>query len=112
MAARTGEQSIIGFFPAWPKDWDAAFTLLARGAFVVTSSQQPGKVEFVELLSQAGEQCQSHNPWGEREVTMYHNGKKSENLSGALLKFDTRKGEDILVVPGDMRPAKLKRTML
>src|SRR6266487_1912934 len=31
-----GEDPVIEFFPAWPKEWDARFKLLARGGFLVT----------------------------------------------------------------------------
>lgn len=33
-------QEQVKFFALWPKDWDAAFTLLARGGFLISSAQQ------------------------------------------------------------------------
>jgi hypothetical protein len=105
------EPPIIRLFPGWPKDWEAAFTLLARGAFLVTSSIRGGTVEFVELESQAGAECRLRNPWGEFEVTLYRDGARSESLRGALLQFATRKGERIVVVRRGDEPQSYRRTV-
>ena len=56
-------EPVIRVFPAWPKEWDAAFTLLARGAFLVGSSMKAGKIESVRIESQAGGECRLRNPW-------------------------------------------------
>jgi len=98
----------IRIFNDWPKDWDAAFTLLARGAFLVSSSMEKGQVEFVEIRSNAGQACHLQNPWSEKAVTLYRNGKKAEDLSGSLLTFPTAKGETIVVVPWGSTPARKK----
>ena len=92
-----GEPPVIRLFPAWPKDWDAEYSLLARGAFLVKASIAAGTIQHVELMSQAGESCRLRNPWGEREVTLTRNGRKAETLKGSLLSFSTRKGEKISV---------------
>src|SRR6516165_12261454 len=39
-----GEDPVLHVFPAWPKDWNARFRLLARGAFLVSSAIEDGKV--------------------------------------------------------------------
>ncbi len=80
------------------KNWDCEFELLAPGAFVVTSAQENGKIQFVKLHSKAGSECKLENPWDEEQVTLYRNGKKSENENGSLLKFNTTKDEDIIIV--------------
>lgn len=90
--------SVLSVFNRWPQDWDAAFTLLARGAFVVSSAHLNGGIPLVEIKSQAGSQCALKNPWPDEAVMLYRDGKKSENLSGQLLKFKTAKGEDIIIV--------------
>ncbi|HEX8038276.1 MAG TPA: DUF5703 domain-containing protein [Chryseosolibacter sp.] len=41
--AAPGGNPVIRVFPAWPQSWDAQFTLLCRGALLVTSSLQRGK---------------------------------------------------------------------
>lgn len=103
-----GKAPIIHVFPAWPKEWDAQYTLLARGAFLVTASMRGGTVEFVELLSQAGSKCRLRNPWGQTGVVLYRNGRKSEGMTGSLLRFNTARGESIVVVRGGTTPEKYK----
>lgn len=78
----------------------------------MTSSMQKGEIGFVELKSKAGEKCLLRNPWGETEVSLFRNGKKKEQLSGSLLQFDTKKEETIVVVPANVSPDQLKRTVL
>jgi hypothetical protein len=106
------EDPVIQVFASWPKDWDAEFTLLARGGFLVSSSQRKGEVQFAELLSQLGQECHLKNPWNGAEVMIFRDGKKGENLSGPLLKFATQKGEKIVVVRAGMDPAQFNRTVL
>jgi hypothetical protein len=106
-ASITNEEP-IRIFNDWPKDWDAAFSLRARGAFLVSSAFQGGKIPLVEIQSQVGGPCRLANPWGAGDVTLYRNGKKVENLSGATLAFPTAKGETIVVVPKGSEPARVK----
>jgi hypothetical protein len=87
---------VIHLFPAWPKDWDAEFVLLARGNFLVRASIQGAKVSKVELESGSGAECTLRNPWGDVEVTLKREGKP-ESLRGEMLKFSTRTGETIAV---------------
>lgn len=84
--------------------WDAAFMLLARGGFLVSSSMTAGKIEFVEIQSQVGGDCRLRNPWPDSAVTLYRKGAQAEDLSGALLTFPTVKGEIVRVVPKGLRP--------
>jgi hypothetical protein len=106
------QDPVIRVFPAWPKGWDAAFTLLARGAFLVSSSIEKDQVGFVEIESRAGASCALRNPWGGVAVTLYRDGKKAETLTGSMLRFATRRGERIVVAAGSVAPAQLKRTVL
>jgi hypothetical protein len=106
-----GTDPVIRVFPAWPKEWDASYTLLARGAFLITSSMQRGRIGFVELESQAGAECRLHNPWGESEVTLYRDGIKSESLRGSLLRFPTRKGERVVVITSGDAPQAHRRRL-
>ena len=92
-----GKPEVIYVFPAWPKSWDASYTLAAAGGFLVSASMEKGKIEFAEVQSQVGGECRLHNPWGEGAVTLYRNGKKAEDVSGALLAFPTAKGETVAV---------------
>lgn len=111
-AEKVGEDPIIQVFPSWPKDWDAQFKLLAREGFLISSSRKKGETEFVEINSQLGQQCKLINPWGDSEVTLYRNGRRTENINGSLLKFDTTKAEKIIVVEAGTTPEDFKRSIL
>jgi hypothetical protein len=106
-----GGDPVIQVFPSWPKDWNASYTLLARGAFLVTSSIERGRIGFVELESRARGECRLRNPWGESEVTLYRDGKKSETLQGSILQFPTREGERIVVVVSGDTPQSHRRAL-
>ena len=58
----------IRVFPAIPSAWDSipvAFTLLARGAFIVTSARdEQAKTAQVGIKSLKGNSCRIQNPWG------------------------------------------------
>ena len=103
-----GKDSVIRVFPAWPRQWDAQFTLASRGAKLVGSSMRKGQIEFVEVRSQAGGQCRLSNPWPGAAMTLYRDGVKAEDLSGAFVEFATRKGELIVAVPQGATPARTK----
>jgi hypothetical protein len=84
-------------FPAWP-GWDAEFSLLARGAFLVGSAMKGGMIEYVRIESQLGGECRLRNPWPGTAVVLQRSGK-TEELSGDLLKFSMMKGETIMIQP-------------
>jgi hypothetical protein len=88
-----GGDSVIRLFPAWPDEWDARFTLRARGGFVVTAARKAGRTEFVQLRSEAGATARVRNPWGAGAISLYRNGKRAEQRNGSLLTFDTEIGE-------------------
>jgi hypothetical protein len=99
-AGETEEQEpVLHLFQTWPKEWDAKFTLLARGAFVVSAAEAAGKIGPVEIVSNAGSICRLENPWGGAAVTLTRDGKSAEKLTGAQLEFPTRKGETVIVAP-------------
>ncbi len=101
-----GRPPVVRVFPAWPKEWDAAFRLLARGGFLVSSSMQNGKIEFVEILSQLGGECRMRNPWPDATITLYRKGGKAEEVSGSLVTFRTARKETITVVPKGSKPSR------
>lgn len=98
----------ISLFNAWPKDWDAAFTLLARGAFVISSAQRDGTIPLVEIVSKNGGMCRLNNLWTGRSVTLYRNGHKEGELSGEVLSFVTSRGDTVLIVPSGTSPSVVK----
>ena len=97
----------ISVFSRWPKDWDAAFTLLARGGFLVSAAQQGGAIPLIEIDAQIGGPCRLVNPWKD-DATLYRNGKKAEDLTGETLAFPTTKGERVVIVPKGSTPVAVK----
>jgi hypothetical protein len=89
-----GEDPILHLFPAWPKEWDARFTLYARGGFRVSASIVKARIESLEIESLSGAECRLRNPF-DRAVTLHRDGRTAETLTGSLLRFPTRKGEKI-----------------
>ncbi len=110
-AAAPGGTPIIRVFPAWPTDTDAAFSLRAKGGFLVTSQMKSGNVGFVEITSSLGGPCTMRNYWGAQSVDLYRNGVKSETLSAELLTFATAAGENIVIVKQDANLNDLKETL-
>jgi hypothetical protein len=106
-----GEDPILHVFPAWPKEWNAQFSLGARGGFLVTASIEGGHVEFVALESKAGSDCQFRNPWGEGAMDLYRDGVKAETLQGPLPVIPTRAGERMVIVPSGTVPERFKRSL-
>lgn len=84
-------------FGVSPQDWDTTFMLLARGAFLVNSSQRSGAAEFVQLQSLAGSDCRLLNPWGDAEAVFYGKGRQAATFLGNLLPVDTAKSETLLL---------------
>jgi hypothetical protein len=105
------ELPVLRVFAAWPTDWDASFSLLARGGFMVSSMMKSGQVPFVELQSRLGGECRLRNPWGEGEVTLHRDGRPAETLSGSLLRFNTRQGEVVVVVRPGTNPESLRHAV-
>lgn len=107
--ASPGKESVIHVFPAWPKEWDAQYTLLTRGNFLVTSSMNKGKLEFVEILSQSGSTCKIKNPWLGRKALVYRNGKKEAVKNTDLISLNTQKGDRLILVMEGNTPEQFKR---
>jgi len=110
--AAPGEKPIIHIAPAFPENWDAQYTLAARGGFTVTASIKKGVVDFVELVPNHDTECNIRNPWPGKKVVVYINGKKQETLKGALLTFITKKGDDIVLLKSGISPKDVKITVL
>ena len=80
-----GGDSIIRLFPAWPDEWDAQFTLRARGGFVVTASKRAGRSSRSSFARKPARSRESATHGAQRAVTLFRNGKRSQQLKGALL---------------------------
>jgi hypothetical protein len=86
-------ETVIRVFPAWPMEWDAQYSLLARGNFLVTSSMRKGVVEFVE-------------------INVYKSGRKFKDMDGSLLSFETSEGESFVIVKKNSSPDQYKSIVL
>jgi hypothetical protein len=87
-----GDEPILRLFAAWPPEWDATFTLRARGGFVVSAQHRAGRVDSVEIDSEAGAPLLLRNPWPGVDVTVSR-GDREEVVRGAVLKLPTQRGE-------------------
>ena len=92
-----GEDEIMFKLPAWPREWDTAFTLLARVGFLVSSACMEGEIPFVRIQSNLGSRLQLRNPWNNDKVYIHRKGGPLETLTGELLSIETSPGESILL---------------
>jgi hypothetical protein len=107
----------IRVFPAIPSAWDTtqvAFTLLARGAFVVSAERNAqAKVTGVGIKSLKGNSCRIQNPWpGSKEVVVHavnSNKKiKYQLVAGDVLVFDTQPGVEYMLKTADDQSLGMK----
>lgn len=82
MMLQSNEQK-IRVFPAIPAAWDSiriAFTLLARGSFIVSSERdEEAQVTQVGIKSLKGNICRVQNPWPERKnLVIFESNAKSQ----------------------------------
>ncbi|MDR2627742.1 MAG: DUF5703 domain-containing protein [Dysgonamonadaceae bacterium] len=94
---RPGDEHIIHVFPAFPEEWEAEFSLLCRGNFMVTSSFRNGSAEFVKIVSNSGKECRIRNPWGAAKVTIFRNGKKYRTVKTGLIQFSTKINDTFVI---------------
>jgi alpha-L-fucosidase 2 len=61
---------IIRVFPALPSDasFVSKFTLLAKGAFLVSSEKENGEIKYIGVKSLMGNTATCANPWGTQQV--------------------------------------------
>jgi len=103
VSPRPGEPEIILLLPAWPKQWQATYRLLARGGFLVSAAAEDGQIAFVEIESRLGEPCRLRNPW-KGPCRLAEVGGKVRELSDDVLRFDTRKGGRYRLTPASQPP--------
>jgi len=91
----TGE---LRFFPNWPDDKDAEFrTLRTAGAFLVSAKWSHGKVQWIEILSEAGEELNILSPWETGAVCRNSDGEQT--LTGERFTVETTPGERLQFIP-------------
>ena len=88
----------LRFFPNWPKQKDAEFkSLRAVGAFLVSAKYSDGKVQWLEVLSEAGQPLNIINPWKSKVLCITSKGQKV--LSGSSFTIQTQPGELLQLKP-------------
>jgi len=88
----------IRFFPNWPREKDAEFqNLRAVGGFLVSASLKSGRVEEIQIVSEAGGILKAILPW-EKGGTM-KTGKKVQPLASPVVEIQTEKGETVQFKP-------------
>ncbi|WP_008585487.1 glycosyl hydrolase family 95 catalytic domain-containing protein [Niabella soli] len=102
-----GADPVIEVFAAWPKEWNAQFTLLCRGNFLTTASLKNREVEFVAIRSNAGAACRVRNPWSGRLVRIYKNGALLQESKETVLVFNTAQNDHFMLVPKGIAGARL-----
>jgi alpha-L-fucosidase 2 len=88
----------IRFFPNWPLDQDAEFhDLRAAGAFLLSASLKNGKVQGIDIISEAGGLLKVILPWGTGGSIKTGSGGRA--LTSARVEIKTKKGEVIQFRP-------------
>ena len=106
----------IRVFPALPDNWATGFTLLARGAFVVSSEiEKDGAIPGVYIESQKGNICRIVNPWPGSEVTVVSRSERGKKIrfktdEKDIVEFKTIPGHNYLIVPNG-KEDMLKQTI-
>jgi len=84
----------IRLFPNWPMDKDAEFhNLRAAGAFLVSASLKGGKVDEINITSEAGRLLKIILPWAGGGTMVTGDGKKA--LTSNIVNVKTVKGDKI-----------------
>jgi alpha-L-fucosidase 2 len=95
-----GYDGVLRFFPNWPSDRQAEFrTLRAAGAFLVSAAFEHGRVQWIEILSEAGTTLQVINPW--HAPARCERAGEARTLGGSTLSLDTAPGEVIILRPAN-----------
>lgn len=94
----------IRIFPAIPKTWDStniAFTLLARGAFIVSSEMRKNAIiNQVGIKSLQGNLCKIQNPWPDNtaiSITSDNKPIKYRIDKNDVILFETKKDKEYVV---------------
>ena len=94
-----GAEPVIHLFPAWPKNWNADFKLLARGGFVVQAGIRDGTIRPVHIASQYGGICRVKNPWPGKSVRLVHSVHGKSSHSDSVLSIYLAKGQTVVISP-------------
>lgn len=87
-----GEEPVIRLFPAWPSHWNAGFSLLTRGGFLVSATFEEGQVTKVEAHARANATLRIRSPWKGRPVAVFNGNKKIGVFMDDLIVIPAIKG--------------------
>jgi hypothetical protein len=87
------ESGVLRLFPDWPAGRDASFTRLrAKGAFLVSSAQHGGKIDYVDITSEAGGPLTIASPWRSEIVRVAGRAVGLKPRAGQILLQTVRGG--------------------
>lgn len=94
------EDGVLRVFPDWPKSRDASFVRLrAKGAFLVSSEQKAGRIQWIEIKSEKGGSLSIENPWAANSIRCIGcTGKLLKSRQGMIV-LSTRAGGDYRILP-------------
>lgn len=98
------EKPVIRVLESWPRIWDVAFRLQAKGGFLVASALRGGVIPFVEITSQLGGECLIRNPWPDEDVVLVSDQGSRPLGKESLLRIETAKGDRYLLLNGRAAP--------
>ncbi len=88
--------NVIRLFPVFPKNQNASFKNIRNwGAFLVSAKLENGTISDVKILSEKGKTCTLVNPWPDKKVQLYRNGRKAEIIEGKRITFETAINEKV-----------------
>ena len=94
-------EGCLRVFPATPAAWPAAFTLLARGGFLVSAHRPAGAATaFVHVNSRLGNRCRIAHPWQSGELVLRDAATQSAvpfTTEADVISFDTAPGKSYLL---------------
>ena len=89
---------IIRVFPAAPDAYNAIFTLLSVGNFLVTSQKNMNDVKFIHIKSNIGGRCEVLLPWDEDVEILCDKTRLQEfEIKNGVLSFETIKEQTYLI---------------
>lgn len=91
-------EGVLRFFPAFPNNKTARYTLHAEGGFIVSSEVRSGIVQWISVKSLFGNTCKIELPWS-RSTVRYSRHSSTRKLSQKVVEIKTKPGETIQFFP-------------
>ncbi|HET9101276.1 MAG TPA: hypothetical protein VFN62_12845, partial [Acidobacteriaceae bacterium] len=94
------EDGVLRVFPDWPKARDASFVRLrAKGAFLVSSEQKAGRVQWIDVKSEKGGPLSIENPWTANSIHCIGCTRKLVQSKQGRITLLTRAGGFYRILP-------------